>query len=307
MDVNRLAELKKAAGLPVQDDDNNSDDGKGGDVEMQPKSEQSKAIAEHMKEYETIKEDLATIRQNVALIEKLKDEERTTVNEKARKGIMKKLDGIMGETTAAGSRIKTQLDKISGANEKFKKDHPNSAITQMRNNLYQTHIRRFHQTMNSYNQASHDFRKALKDRTRRELAIVDNKLTPTQIDQIVESGNAQEVIESALISEDLDNVVQQIEERHQGIKKLEQQVIEVYELFRDLAQLVDLQQETLDVIENRVTLAKNYAEKAVEELNTAEEYQKKARKKMCCILFIGIGVLVAVLVPTLGSTVFNIF
>lgn len=307
MDVNRLAELKKAAGLPVVQDDDDVEDGKGGDVEMQPKSEQSKAIAEHMKEYETIKEDLATIRQNVSLIEKLKDEERTTVNEKARKGIMKKLDGIMAETTTAGGRIKSQLDKITASNEKFKKDNPNSAITQMRNNLYQTHLRRFHQTMNSYNQASHDFRKALKDRTRRELAIVDNKLTPTQIDQIVESGNAQEVIESALISEDLDNVVAQIEERHEGIKKLERQVLEVYELFRDLAQLVELQQETLDVIENRVSMAKNYAEKGVEQLNIAEDYQKKARKRMCCILFIGIAVLVAVLVPTLGSSVFNIF
>ncbi len=31
--------------------------------------------------------------------------------------------------------------------------------------------------------------------------------------------------------------------------RLEQQVVEVYELFKDLATLVDLQQESLDVIE----------------------------------------------------------
>jgi len=36
--------------------------------------------------------------------------------------------------------------------------------------------------------------------------------------------------------------VHDIEERHKGIMKLEQQVLEVFELFRDLATLVDLQQ-----------------------------------------------------------------
>lgn len=60
------------------------------------------------------------------------------------------------------------------------------------------------------------------------------------------------------------------------------QVLEIYELFRDLATLVDLQQESLDVIENRIIKAKNYTEKAEVELNEAEEYQKKARAVSGC-------------------------
>jgi hypothetical protein len=41
----------------------------------------------------------------------------------------------------------------------------------------------------------------------------------------------------------------------QGILKLEQQVLEVHALFQDLATLVDLQQESLDVISNRISQA----------------------------------------------------
>ncbi len=63
--------------------------------------------------------------------------------------------------------------------------------------------------------------------------------------------------------------------------KLEQQVLEVYELFRDLATLVDLQQESLDVIEHRINKAKDHTEKAEVELNEAEDYQKKARNVTC--------------------------
>ncbi len=54
--------------------------------------------------------------------------------------------------------------------------------------------------------------------------------------------------------------------------------MEIYQLFQDLATLVDIQQEALDVIENRVQMAKDYTEKAVVELKKGEEYQKKAQK-----------------------------
>src|SRR4051794_535399 len=67
-------------------------------------------------------------------------------------------------------------------------------------------------------------------------------------------------LSEALISDNLKNVVAVIEERHLDILKLEHQVLEIYELFRDLATLVDLQQESLDVIENRIMKAKNYTE-----------------------------------------------
>lgn len=114
-------------------------------------------------------------------------------------------------------------------------------------------------------------------RTRREIKIVDKDLPDSEIDKIIESGKAQEVIRNALVSDNLKSVVAVIEERHLDILKLEHQVLEIYELFRDLATLVDLQQESLDVIENRIMKAKNYTEKAEVELNEAEEYQKKAR------------------------------
>ena len=132
---------------------------------------------------------------------------------------------------------------------------------------------------------------------------MDKDLGDDEIDKIIESGKAQDVIKEALISDNLKNVVQDIEARHLDILKLEHQVLEIYELFRDLATLVDLQQESLDVIENRIVKAKNYTEKAEVELNEAEEYQKKARARRCCLLFIVLGVLAVILAPTLLSTV----
>ena len=87
---------------------------------------------------------------------------------------------------------------------------------------------------------------------------------------------------SAIISDDLDEALHEIEERHKSILSLEKQVLEIYQLFQDLATLVDLQQETLDVIELRVRTAKDYTAESVEQLKKGEAYQIKANKVSEC-------------------------
>lgn len=83
------------------------------------------------------------------------------------------------------------------------------------------------------------------------------------------------------------------------IIRLEQSVLEIYELFQDLATLVELQSESLDVIETRISKARDYTERAEVELHSAEDYQKKSRSKMCIMLVLLVIVLIAVLAPTL--------
>jgi len=244
---------------------------------------------------------LELIRANVDKITELKDKEKGIANEKARKDIMDQLDQIMSETTKTGRDIKNQLDAIKVQDASYAKLNQDSAKYQMRVNLYQTHIRRFHQDMNEYNAASHEFKQSLQERTRRQLKIVDSKISDDEIEKIVSSGQADAVIKQVLISENLQDVVRDIEDRHLDILKLERQVLEVYELFKDLATLVELQQESLDVIENRIGKAKDYVEKGEEELRDAVTYQSKARKKQCCLIIMLLVILIVILAPILGT------
>ena len=259
-------------------------------------------IADHMKRYDLIKRGLDLISKNTTQIEKLNQKNIKSASEKARKQIMSELDQIMNTSKQHATMIKKTLDEIKAENTAFSKTHKDSsAKVQMRNNLYQTHIRRFHQVMNSYNAAADAFKSEMRKRSKREIKMVSANLTDEQVDAIVDSGKANDVVKQALISDNMQDIVLHIEERHLDILKLEQQVLEIYELFRDLATLVDLQQESLDVIENRIMNAKNYTEKAEVELNAAEDYQKKARKRRCCLLLILLVVLLVILLPILGT------
>jgi len=286
--IDRLRELRGDADVS-DDEDAVASSGGGAD------------IAAHMARYEPIKKALSIIESNVSEVNALKARNKTTATEKQRKQVMQELEKIMDSTSKNGTLIKRTLDEIKKENNALADKDKESAKSQMRSNLYQTHIRRFHAIMNDYNTAAHGFKQDLQARTRREIKIVDSSLSDSAIDSIIESGKAQDVIKEALISDNLKSVVAVIEERHLDILKLEHQVLEIYELFRDLATLVDLQQESLDVIENRILKAKNYTEKAEVELNEAEEYQKKARARRCCLMFIVLGVLVAILLPSLNA------
>jgi len=286
--IDRLRELRGDADVS-DDEDAVASSGGGAD------------IAAHMARYEPIKKALSIIEANVSEVNALKARNKTTATEKQRKQVMQELEKIMDSTSKNGTLIKRTLDEIKKENNALADKDKESAKSQMRSNLYQTHIRRFHAIMNDYNTAAHGFKQDLQARTRREIKIVDSSLSDSAIDSIIESGKAQDVIKEALISDNLKSVVAVIEERHLDILKLEHQVLEIYELFRDLATLVDLQQESLDVIENRILKAKNYTEKGEVELIEAEEYQKKARARRCCLMFIVLGVLVAILLPSLNA------
>jgi len=253
----------------------------------------------HMKLYEPISKSLDKIKSNIGKVEKLKEKDRKTANEKERKDIVSDMEKVMSETNSHASQIKQKLEDIKKDDDAYAKDNKESAKLQVRTNLYQTNIRRFHNLMNQYNSVSQEFRQSLQDRTRRQLKIVNKDISEEQVEKILEDGNASKVIQGALISDDLQDVVQDIEDRHLDILRLEKQVQEVFELFRDLAALVDLQQESLDVIETRITNAKNYTEKAEVQLKDAEVYQQKSRKRQCIILLIVIVVLTVVLAPTL--------
>jgi len=256
-----------------------------------------------MEQYDSVKESLQLIKNNVTKVEKLKERDRKTANEKDRKVIMNDMEKIMAETNAHGVKVKKQLEAIKLSNDKYASERKDSAKVQIRTNMYQTMIRRFHAVMNEYNAASHDFKATLQDRTRRQLKIVDKNLSEEAVEQIVDSGNAHDVIKQALVKEELEDAVRDIQERHQDILKLERQIREVFELFRDLAALVELQQESLDIIETRISSAKNYTEQGEEQLKEAEKYQSSARKKQCILIAIVVAILVVILTPILLKTV----
>jgi syntaxin 7 len=82
-----------------------------------------------------------------------------------------------------------------------------------------------------------------------------------------------------------------IDEREADLLLVEKSVAQVNEIFRDLGTLVHEQQYMLDNIESNVAAVEVNVENATGELRSANEYQKRARKKWVCLLSVALVVL----------------
>jgi syntaxin 7 len=89
-----------------------------------------------------------------------------------------------------------------------------------------------------------------------------------------------------------------IEERDQGIRKIESTVLTVNEIFTDLAQLVEEQGHMVDNIEANIVSTESNVKQGTTELRKASEYQKKSRTKLCwlllCVIILAAGIGVTV-------------
>ncbi|XP_004642930.1 syntaxin-12 [Octodon degus] len=96
--------------------------------------------------------------------------------------------------------------------------------------------------------------------------------------------------EAAITEQDLEL----IKERETAIRQLEADILDVNQIFKDLAMMIHDQGDMIDSIEANVESSEVHVERATDQLQRAAYYQKKSRKKMC-ILVLVLSVVIAIL------------
>ncbi|CAG2178669.1 unnamed protein product [Oppiella nova] len=90
-----------------------------------------------------------------------------------------------------------------------------------------------------------------------------------------------------------------LRDREQAIRKIESDIVEVNQIFKDLATMVHEQGEVIDSIEANVETASIQVHEGTAQLSKARDYQSRARRKKLCliiILIIILAIIVAVVV-----------
>ena len=101
-------------------------------------------------------------------------------------------------------------------------------------------------------------------------------MTDDQIDDAIESGKLYST--KSFMLEDREQkirLLRDVESRHQDIIKLEKSLIELHEIFNDIATLIENQGEILNTIEINVASATDVVEKARRNMHHATEMSKK--------------------------------
>lgn len=287
MPRDRLAALKAC-----QDNNQSQQDDSFTSIEMH---DLNYSLAEFHKECEELNNSIARLGDEVDDVKKTHSLILSTPQND--ENVKKHLETVMASITTEANRIKMKLKQMSQINEQIGQKDQFSAEHRIRTTQEQMFTRRFIDVMTDYQLTQADYRDRCKARIQRQLEITGRKTTDDEIEDMIESGNP------AIFTRGIEMETQQakqtlaeIEARHSDIMKLEKSILELRDLFVDLATLVELQGEMVNRIETHVAQSKSHVDKAHAEVSRAQAYQSKATiKKLICFSILILIVIAIVL------------
>ncbi|KAH7566113.1 hypothetical protein JRO89_XS08G0091000 [Xanthoceras sorbifolium] len=125
------------------------------------------------------------------------------------------------------------------------------------------------------------------------------------IEKIISDGNGGEEFLTRAIQEHgrgkvLETVVE-IQDRHDTAKEIEKSLLELHQIFLDMAVMVEAQGEQMDDIEHHVMNASHYVKDGTKELKTAKDYHRSSRKWMCIGLILLLLIILVIVIPIATS------
>lgn len=112
----------------------------------------------------------------------------------------------------------------------------------------------------------------------------------------------EKMIEQQLVQQELDVNEALIQERKDDMEQVHSKIVQVNDIFKDLANMVEDQGEQIETIRGDLQVAEKKTESGVKELDKASGYQKSTTKKlMFCVMVLMIGIAVVVLITLISK------
>eukprot|EP00622_Pseudochattonella_farcimen_P003465 FR738650.1.p1 GENE.FR738650.1~~FR738650.1.p1 ORF type:complete len:301 (+),score=55.60 FR738650.1:17-919(+) len=258
---------------------------------------------------EEIKKDLQQIRKSAKDIDQLTEIMMRSVsssssNDEASVG--DKLAKIMSMTQAKIKGIKAKLEAMKTETGELRRDEKLQAQElRIRDNLHKALHGKFISAVDLYKTAQQRYSTELKGKVKRQVMIVVPEADDQFVDKVMASeGGVKQLYEQVITKSAATGVkaaYDQAVEQYDQVKRLEQAVAEVAQMFVDMALLVDQQGDMLDSIEQHVINAKERTGSGNADLEASITYQKSIRNKQCCVtvivLVIGAIIIMNLMVP----------
>lgn len=124
------------------------------------------------------------------------------------------------------------------------------------------------------------------------------------IEKIIANGNEEEVLGKAIQEHGRGKVLEtvvEIQDRHDAAKEVEKSLLELHQVFLDMAVMVEAQGEKMDDIEHHVLHASHYVKDGNKNLQSAKHYQKSSRKWMCIGIILLLILILVIVIPVATS------
>ncbi|XP_013601959.1 PREDICTED: syntaxin-125 [Brassica oleracea var. oleracea] len=274
-----------------------------GDVEA---GQETMNLDKFFEDVENVKDDMKGVETFYKKLQDSNEECKTVHNAKKVKELRAKMDADVGQVLKRVKIIKQKLEALEKANANSRNVPgcgPGSSTDRTRSSVVSGLGKKLKDLMDSFQSLRarmNDEKKKTVDR--RYFTITGEQADEQTIDNLIASGESENFLQKAIQEQgrgQIMDTISEIQERHDAVKEIEKNLLELHQVFLDMAALVEAQGQQLNSIESHVAKASSFVRRGTDQLQDAREYQKSSRKWTCYAIILFIVVFILLLIPAL--------
>ncbi|KDP20894.1 hypothetical protein JCGZ_21365 [Jatropha curcas] len=257
---------------------------------------------------ENVKEDMKTVEKLYKNLQDANEESKVAHNAKTMKAIRSRMDSEVEQVLKRVKIIKGKLEGLERSNAAARNIPgcgPGSSADRTRTSVVSGLGKKLKDLMDNFQGLRAKMTAEYKETVeRRYFTITGEKPSEETIENLIESGESESFLQKAIQDQGRGQIldtISEIQERHDAVKEIEKNLIELHQVFLDMAALVEAQGHQLNDIESHVAHASSFVRRGTEQLQEAREYQKSSRKWTCIAIYGGIVVVILLLLPLLPT------
>ncbi|RSL62355.1 hypothetical protein CEP54_005768 [Fusarium duplospermum] len=273
--------------------------GFGGNVEMEPLAHNASSFGHGdpnaiLNECRDIDRGIDTVEKNLEELRHIQQRTLDDADSSASSAANQQLDALSADT----------MSLYRGLTERVRVVKSNPEAQSAKNNPHVTRIdRRLKSAIQQYQQVESQFRKRTQDQMARQYRIVRPDASEAEVQAAVEDTTGGQVFQQALMQSDRQGraraALSAVQDRHAALVKIEQQMVELAQLFQDMDTLVVQQEVAVTQIEQKAEEVVENLDKGNEEIGVAVNTARKTRKKKWICLGICVAIIVVIVIIVL--------
>ncbi|KAA8516869.1 hypothetical protein F0562_017313 [Nyssa sinensis] len=281
----------------------------GGDIEIgtnRPMNSGELCLEKFFKQVQEIEKQYDKLNK---LLKKLQDahvESKAVTKAAAMKAIKQRMEKDVDEVGKIARFIKSKIEELDrdnlanrqkpGCGKGTGVDRSRMATTVALKKKFKDKMTEFQTLRESIHQ---EYREVVE---RRVYTVTGTRADEETIDRLMETGDSEQIFQKAIREQGRGQIMDtlaEIQERHDAVREVERKLLELQQIFLDMAVLVDAQGDMLDNIESQVSSAVDHVHSGNKALQKAKSLQKNSRKWMCIAILILLIIVVVIVVGVL--------
>ncbi|XP_010422475.1 PREDICTED: syntaxin-123 [Camelina sativa] len=280
------------------------------DIESQNASLDSGNLDEFFGYVESVKEDMKAVDEIHKRLQDANEESKTVHDSKAVKKLRARMDSSVTEVLKRVKMIKSKLvalEKSNAAQRKVSGCGPGSSADRTRTSVVSGLGKKLKDMMDDFQRLRTKMASEYKETVeRRYFTVTGQKADEETVEKLISSGESERFLQKAIQEQgrgQIMDTLSEIQERHDTVKEIERSLLELHQVFLDMAALVEAQGNMLNDIESNVSKASSFVMRGTDQLQGAKVLQKNSRKWTCIAIILAIVLVIVILFPILFTTV----